>query len=67
MPWAEMGQALRDVNFDGIVVMEPFVKTGGIVGSDIKVWRDLSDNADEAKLDADIKEALQFVKKQFLG
>jgi D-psicose/D-tagatose/L-ribulose 3-epimerase len=67
MPWAEMGQALRDINFDGIVVMEPFVKTGGIVGSDIKVWRDLSDNADEAKLDADIKESLQFVKKNFLG
>lgn len=65
MPWAEMGQALRDINFDGIVVMEPFVRTGGIVGSDIKVWRDLSDNADEAKLDADIKESLLFVKKQF--
>lgn len=67
MPWAEIGQALRDIRFDGIVVMEPFVKTGGIVGSDIKVWRDLSDHADEAKLDSDIKEALQYVKKQFVG
>ncbi|MFD0870812.1 D-tagatose 3-epimerase [Chlamydia abortus] len=66
MPWAEMGQALRDINYDGCVVMEPFVRPGGIVGSDIKVWRDLSDNADEAKLDADIKEALEFVKKEFL-
>lgn len=67
MPWAEMGQALRDINYDGCIVMEPFVRTGGIVGSDIKVWRDLSDNADDAKLDADIKEALQFLKKQFIG
>jgi len=66
MPWAELGQALHDINYDGYIVMEPFVRTGGIVGSDIKVWRDLSDNADEAKLDADIKEALQFVKKQFV-
>jgi len=65
MPWGEIGQALRDINYDGYIVMEPFVRPGGIVGSDIKVWRDLSDNADEAKLDADIKESLQFIKKEF--
>ena len=47
--------------------MEPFTKMGGTVGSEIKVWRDLSDNADEAKMDADIKEALEFVKKEFNG
>ena len=67
MPWAEMGQALRDIGYDGCVVMEPFTKMGGTVGSEIKVWRDLSDNADEAKMDADIKEALEFVKKEFNG
>jgi D-psicose/D-tagatose/L-ribulose 3-epimerase len=67
MPWTEMGQALRDINYGGCVIMEPFVREGGIVGSDIKVWRDLSDNADDAKLDFDIKESLQFVKKEFLG
>lgn len=67
MPWAEIGQALRDINYDGCVVMEPFVRPGGIVGADIKVWRDLSDHADDAKLDADIKESLEFVKKEFLG
>ena len=66
MPWAEMGQALRDINYQGAVVMEPFVKMGGTVGSDIKVWRDLSNNATEQQMDADIKEALQFVKKEFL-
>jgi D-psicose/D-tagatose/L-ribulose 3-epimerase len=67
MPWSEIGQALRDIHYEGCVVMEPFVRTGGIVGSDIKVWRDLSENANEAKLDADIKESLELVKKQFIG
>ncbi|WP_316569177.1 sugar phosphate isomerase/epimerase family protein [Neobacillus sp. YIM B06451] len=67
MPWTEIGQALRDIGYQGYVVMEPFVRPGGIVGSDIKVWRDLSNNADEAKLDQDIQESLQFVKKEFLG
>ncbi|WEG13351.1 sugar phosphate isomerase/epimerase [Pullulanibacillus sp. KACC 23026] len=66
MPWDEIGQALRDIEYDGCVVMEPFVRPGGIVGSDIKVWRDLSENADEAKLDSDIEESLIFVKEKFL-
>ncbi|WP_163536338.1 sugar phosphate isomerase/epimerase family protein [Gracilibacillus sp. YIM 98692] len=66
LPWTEIGQALRDIGYDRDVVMEPFVRPGGIVGSDIRVWRDLSNNADEAQLDADIKESLQFIKKVFL-
>ncbi len=67
MPWDDIGQGLRDIGFDGMVVMEPFVRMGGQVGSDIKVWRDLSENGDDAKLDADIAEALKFVKKKFVG
>lgn len=65
MPWDEMGQALRDINYQGYVVMEPFVKMGGGVGSDIKVWRDLSDNADEGKMDVDIAESVRFVRAKF--
>ena len=60
IPWHEVGEALRDINYQGCVVMEPFVKMGGKVGSDIKVWRDLSMGADEAKMDQDAKDALIF-------
>ncbi|OAQ40224.1 hypothetical protein A5N82_10780 [Christensenella minuta] len=66
MPWAEMGAALREAGYDGAVVMEPFVKMGGTVGSDIKVWRDLSEGASVEQMDEDIREALRFVKKQFV-
>lgn len=65
LPWNEMGKALNEIGFSGGVVMEPFVKMGGKVGEDIKVWRDLSGNADEAKMDADIKTSLEFLKKAF--
>ena len=65
MPWDEMAQALRDIHYQGYVVMEPFVKMGGGVGSDIKIWRDLSDGADEAQLDADIAESARFVRSKF--
>jgi D-psicose/D-tagatose/L-ribulose 3-epimerase len=60
IPWREIGEALRDINYQGGIVMEPFVRMGGTVGSEIKVWRDLSNNADEARLDRDAKDALNF-------
>jgi D-psicose/D-tagatose/L-ribulose 3-epimerase len=60
LPWHEIGTALREIGYDGAVVMEPFVKMGGGVGSDIKVWRDLSDNAGEAQLDEDARQGLAF-------
>ena len=65
MPWEELGQALRDIGYQGYVVMEPFVKMGGGVGSDIKVWRDLSEDADEAGMDAEIAESVKFVRSKF--
>ena len=65
MPWREIGEALRDIHYDGAVVMEPFVKMGGQVGKDIKVWRDISNNASENDLDIDAKKALEFQKYMF--
>ena len=67
LPWNEIGQALRDISYTKGVVMEPFVKAGGKVGEDIKVWRDISKGADEAAMDKNIKESLEFLKKAFLG
>ncbi len=60
MPWHEIGAALHEIKYTGAVVMEPFVKTGGTIGSDIKVWRDLTDGADTAKMDADAQNSLAF-------
>lgn len=63
MPWNEIFSALKSINYDGAVVMEPFVKMGGQVGKDILVLRDLSDNADTARMDALAADAAAFVKK----
>ncbi len=64
-PWPEISQALKDIGYDGNVVMEPFVQMGGQIGSDIKVWRDLSGGAGEAGLDEAAREALAFLKPIF--
>ncbi|MCE5256140.1 MAG: sugar phosphate isomerase/epimerase [Spirochaetaceae bacterium] len=62
VPWGEIREALHDVGYNGNVVMEPFVRMGGKVGSDIKVWRDMSRGASEAELDRDAREAVNFLR-----
>ena len=61
-PWREIGDALRDIGYDGTVVMEPFVTMGGQVGQDIHVWRDISHGASEEQLDKDAHDAVVFQK-----
>lgn len=62
MPWDEITGALKETGYRGAIVMEPFEKMGGEVGRDIKVWRDLNPEADEAMMDADAKAALKFIR-----
>jgi len=45
--------------------MEPFVKMGGQVGQDIRVWRDLSEGAAESELDEAIRQSVAFCRKTF--
>ena len=65
LPWNEIGQALRDINYQHAAVMEPFVMQGGTVGHDIKIWRDIIGNCSEVTLDMDAQSALHFVKHVF--
>lgn len=62
MPWKEIADALHEVGYQQRVVMEPFVRMGGQVGEDIKIWRDLSNGATEAQLDKDAAGALEFFR-----
>ena len=66
LPWSEIGAALREIGFSGNVVMEPFVLQDGQVGRDIKVFRDLSDGANESEMDSNAREGLEFLKNNFL-
>lgn len=63
MPWGEIFGALNEIEYDGMIVMEPFIKVGGQVGKDIKVFRDLSNNADAARMDEMAAAAASFVKR----
>jgi D-psicose/D-tagatose/L-ribulose 3-epimerase len=64
MPWDEIMSALKRINYTNRIVMEPFVKMGGQVARDIKIWRDISDHADETQLDANAKGGLEFIRSK---
>jgi D-psicose/D-tagatose/L-ribulose 3-epimerase len=61
MPWAEVFGALHEINYQGAVVMEPFLLPGGDVGRDISVFRDLLGTGD---LDEEAARSVQFVKSE---
>lgn len=62
MPWNEILDALISINYDGYAVMEPFVKRGGQVGADIKIWRNLVKDTSEYKLDLSAKNSVNFLR-----
>lgn len=61
IPWPEIFRALHEINYQGAVVMEPFLLPGGEVGRDISVYRDLLGTAD---LDDEAARSVQFVRSE---
>lgn len=67
MPWREIGQALREIGYTGTCCMEPFVKMGGEVGRDIRIWHNMYEDLSQEKLDKDAADALRFQRYMFDG
>lgn len=61
--WSEIFGALKDVGYQGRIVAEPFIMTGGEVGNAIYLWRDLISDKSEASLDAEAAYMLNFLQK----
>ena len=58
--FADEENYMREIGYDGTVCMEPFVKIGGEVGRDIRIWHNMYDDLSEAKLDKDAADAVRF-------
>lgn len=61
IPWAELASALKKIDYQGYIVMEPFLMPGGEVGRDIRVFRDMSLGVD---LDLEAEKALKFMRNK---
>jgi len=62
LPWKEIAAALKKINYTGAIVMEPLTRMGGEVGRDIRIWRDISNGADDAELDRIARNSLKFLR-----
>jgi len=63
LDWDEIFGALAEINYQGRIVSEPFVMSGGQVGRDIYVWRDLVDDTTETAIDNEAKFLLNFERE----
>lgn len=63
LDWKEIYKALKDISFDGRIVAEPFVKSGGEVGRSICVWRDLITDISETGIDSEARYMLNYLKE----
>jgi D-psicose/D-tagatose/L-ribulose 3-epimerase len=63
IPWDELVVALKKINYQKAIVMEPFLKPGGEVGRDIRVWRDLGVGMD---MDEEARKAVNFMRSKLL-
>ncbi len=62
LPWLEIGNALKSINYQGAVVMEPFVTGAGEIAHDVRLWRTL---ASPEELDKDASLSLSYLKNIF--
>lgn len=60
--WEALGTALKDIGYNGYIVMEPFVRMGGQVGKDVRLWRQLSDTGSEEELDRAAAESVSYIR-----
>lgn len=61
--WDEVFSALAEIGYDKRIVSEPFVMSGGEVGRDIKVFRNLVDNPTEEGIDREAAYLLSFERE----
>ena len=59
IPWDEVVNALKQIDYQGDTVMEPVVLNGGVTGQVLAIWRDLTGGED---LDVAARKGLDFYK-----
>lgn len=62
LPWGEIMGALKSIKYDGMLNMEPLVQTGGQLADFCRIWRDMTDAADDEGMDIQAKKSLEFIK-----
>lgn len=65
VPWEAIGCAVNDIEYEGIIVMEPFVIKGGSVGRDVNIWRNLMPDVSQKTISEELKKGLHYIQGVF--
>jgi len=65
LPWKEMGEVLRELDFKGYLVIEPFMLKNGPFGKPVHLWRDFVPGITPEEYDKLLTDSLAFLKKNF--
>lgn len=65
--WEAVFNVLKEINYKGIIEMEPFIRTGNEISKEIRLWRDLSNEADDRTMDSYLTESLRFLKQKWIN
>lgn len=60
--WPSIFEAINDIQFEGDLVMEPFIEAFGPVGNDIRIWRNLESDLSKEARDKYLRDSIEFVK-----
>lgn len=62
LDWDTIFNSLKEIDYGGSIVMEPFIISGGEIARDIRVWRDMT--AEKEGLEDRIADSLKFVRNK---
>lgn len=66
LPWKEMGEVLRELDFQGFLCIEPFMLKNGPMGKPVHLWRDfVPADITDAEYDQLLLDSLAFLKRNF--
>lgn len=62
LDWPGIFAVLRDIRYDGLITMEPFIVQGLPISSRICVWRDLTQGIDSEGFVENVRKGVQFIR-----
>lgn len=62
MDWPAIFGTLKDIGYDGLITMEPFIVEGLPISSRICVWRDLSQGMDADGFIENVRQGVKFIR-----
>jgi D-psicose/D-tagatose/L-ribulose 3-epimerase len=65
LPWNEIRDALLQIDYNGMLTMEPLISSDCELGDYAHIWRDMTNGANEEQLDLHVSKAVAYLRYLF--